>query len=252
MPSVSCFSITPVKGLALLHPDEVHLGAEGVAENRRFFLVDERGRLFSGLRYGALVRVVPSFDAAEDRLALAFPDGEVVEGAVEVGDHVETDFYDRPVRSRLVVGPWSDALSAYVGKPLRLVKTNRPGDACDVHKLTLVSDASVVELGRRAGRENPDGRRFRMLIGLAGCEPHEEDTWNGRALRMGEASVRVLGPVPRCATTEQSPATGERDLETLRIVKGYRGMRGKQIDFGVYGEVEEPGRVRVGDSVEPA
>jgi uncharacterized protein YcbX len=43
-----------------------------------------------------------------------------------------------------------------------------------------------------------------------------------------------------------------RDLDTLRVIKGYRGVRdGEAIDFGVYAAVEQPGRVRVGDPVEP-
>jgi uncharacterized protein YcbX len=40
----------------------------------------------------------------------------------------------------------------------------------------------------------------------------------------------------------------------LREIKTYRGTReadGKNIDFGVFGEVDVPGRVRVGDAVEP-
>ena len=108
--------------------------------------------------------------------------------------------------------------------------------------VTLLSDASVEELRRQAGRDEPlDGRRFRMLIHLEGCEPHEEDTWDGRLLRLGEALVRVGGPVPRCATTTRSPDTGGRDFDTLRVIKAYRGLReGKNIDFGVYGDVEQP------------
>ena len=36
------------------------------------------------------------------------------------------------------------------------------------------------------------------------------------------------------------------------MIKDYRGVRGKKnLDFGVYGDVVEPGRVRVGDAVEP-
>ena len=55
----------------------------------------------------------------------------------------------------------------------------------------------------------------------------------------------------RCATTTRDPSTGERDLDTLRVIKEYRGLReGNNIDFGVYGDVEKPGRVRVGDPVE--
>jgi uncharacterized protein YcbX len=71
-------------------------------------------------------------------------------------------------------------------------------------------------------------------------------------VRVGEAILRVGGPVPRCAVTTQDPTTGIRSLDTLGAIKGYRGLRdGKRIDFGVYAQVEQPGLVRVGDAVEP-
>ena len=42
-----------------------------------------------------------------------------------------------------------------------------------------------------------------------------------------------------------------RSLDTLAGIKSYRGVRdGKQLDFGVYFDVVEPGRVRVGDVVQ--
>jgi uncharacterized protein YcbX len=249
---VSRLSVTPVKGLALEQPAAIDLGPRGVAENRRFYLVDRAGFLFSGIDHGPLCRVRPAYDAASERLALTFPDGTTVEGSALAGDErVSTDFWGRRVDGRIVPGPFAEALSRYVGKPLRLVRVERPGDACDVHTVTLLSDASVDELRRRAGVEGElDGRRFRMLIGLAGTAPHEEDGWEGQRLRAGEAVIRVGGPVPRCATTTRSPETGERDFDTLRAIKSYRGLRNrKHIDFGVYGEVEQPGRVQVGDPV---
>ena len=90
-----------------------------------------------------------------------------------------------------------------------------------------------------------------MLFTLAGCRPHEEDEWNGRLLRVGDAVVRAGGPVDRCAMTTRDPDTGERDLDTLRLIREYRGVSDRNtIDFGVYGAVERPGRVSVGDSVE--
>lgn len=253
MPTVSRLAVTPVKGLALHQPDRIELTANGVADNRLFYLVDLVGFLFSGIDHGPLCNVRAEYDADAERLELHFPDGTRVEGsAVDGGETVDTEFYGRRVTGRVLDGPFNTALSRYVGKQLRLVRTDEPGAAYDVEPVTFVSDASVEELRRRASREEPvDDRRFRMLIGLGGCRAHEEDEWDGRLLRVGEALVRVGGPVARCATTTRDPNTGERDFDTLRVIKGYRGLReGKNIDFGVYGAVEEPGHVRVGDPVE--
>jgi uncharacterized protein YcbX len=251
--SVSRLSVTPVKGLALQPYEEVLLTECGVEENRRFYVVDRVGFLVSGIDHGPLCTVRPAYDADRELLTLAFPDGSAVCGSAVASDEgVETYFWGpRLVTGRVVPGPFAAALSAFVGKEVRLVRADRPGDACDVESVTFLSDASVEELGRRAGLDAPpDGRRFRMLVGLGGCRPHEEDEWTGAAMRIGEAVVRVGGPVPRCATTTRSPETGIRDLDTLHAIKAYRGLRdAKNIDFGVYGDVERPGRVRVGDPV---
>jgi hypothetical protein len=252
VPTVARLSVTPVKGLALHHPEEILLELFGVAADRRFYLVRENGRLFSGLHHGPLVRIRGDWEMDTDRLGLTFPDGTVVADAVRLGDPVVTDFWGRRVSGRAVLGPWDEALTSFVGKQVRLVKADDPAAGVDVKPVTLVSEGSVAELGRKAGLDGVDGRRFRMLIDLAGCSAHEEDTWAGRSLHLGEAVVEVLGPVPRCATTTRDPGTGIRDFDTLRTIEAYRGRRdGKNIDFGVYARVLEAGRVKVGDPAEP-
>jgi len=116
--------------------------------------------------------------------------------------------------------------------------------------VTLVSDGSLARLAHEAGVP-VDARRFRMLLELAGCAEHEEDTWDGRRLRVGHVVLCVGGPVDRCAVTTRDPETGKRDLDTLRLIASYRGRPRGSIDFGVYAQVERPGVVRVGDPVEP-
>jgi uncharacterized protein len=252
VPTVSRLSITPVKGLALSHPDEVTITPTGVPENRRFFLVDERGKLLNGTRDGPLYGVRAECDREGERLALTFADGRVVDEAVAVGEPKVTAFWGRPVRGQFVEGPWSRALSELLGEPVRLVRAHDPGGAFDEAPVSLLSDASLEELARKAGEDHVDGRRFRMLIHVAGTRPHEEDEWIGRHVRIGDALVRVTKQDARCRMTTRNPETGVRDFDTLRAIKSYRGVREKKaIDFGVYADVEESGRVRVGDPVEP-
>jgi len=153
----------------------------------------------------------------------------------------------------VIRGPWAEALSAFVGTPVRLARCDQPGDGSDVYHLTLVSQASVAELAAQGGQAGElDGRRFRMTFELDGCMPHEEDSWAARRVRFGEALLRIYGQVPRCVITTQDPATGLKDFETLKVITGYRGLMADRegIPFGMYAEVEQPGRVRVGDDVE--
>ena len=255
VPSVARISISPVKGLALVDIDAVGLEPTGAAANRRFHIVDADGRRYNQLRNGALVQIRQQYDG--DRLTLRFPDGTSAEGTIALGAELTTDFYGRPVDGQFVDGPWSDALSQWAGRPLRLVQS-APGAAVDRGRghVSMVSRASLEELGRQGGHDGPvDRRRFRMLFELDGCEPHEEDTWAKRHVRIGEALVHLLGDVGRCAITTQNPDTGVPDFDTLRTLKAYRpetaNEKGKKhLPFGVYGEVIEPGNVAVGDPVE--
>jgi MOSC domain-containing protein len=254
MAVVTRISIAPIKGLALVHPDDVHLDRTGVLENRRFYIVDDAGRRYGQIRNGRLVQIRVAYDSKRERLALTFPDGTVAAGVVALADEITTDFYGRPVAGRLLVGPWNEALSNWAGRSLRVVQP-APGEAVDRARgaVSLVSEASLRELARHGNRDDPvDGRRFRMLFQVDSLEAHAEDKWLRRQVRIGEALIRLRGLVGRCAITTQNPDTGVPDFDTLRVLDDYRGMTAKrELPFGVYGEVLEPGRVRVGDLAEP-
>jgi len=189
---------------------------------------------------------------------LRFPDGSEVVGDVELGERIVTSFFGRPVEGRLVEGPWNDALADYVGRPVRLARTEREGDGVDRGRLagaTLVSTGSLEALRDAAGEDGPvDGRRFRMTIGIEGVEPHGEDGWIGSQVRVGRATVAVREHVGRCAVTTLDPDRGIRDLDTLGTIAAYRGdvQTREPLPFGVWCEVVEPGRVAVGDPVELA
>lgn len=236
-----------MKSLGLQQPERVDLTERGVAEDRRFYLVDGERRLVGGVKHGPLVQVRPEWDGVS-RLALTFPDGAGVEGEIELAEPVSTDFYGkRSIAGRVVRGPWAGALSDYAGAPLSLVRVEDTSYALDISVATLVSDGSLAALG------GLDGRRFRMLLELAGCAAFEEDSWSGSLVRAGSALLRLTGPVPRCAVTTQDPATGIRDHDTLRSIREVRGdAEDGRIYFGMYAEVAVPGAVAVGDAVSPA
>jgi uncharacterized protein YcbX len=253
MPHLARLSATPIKSLGLSHPPSAVLTGAGIPGNRRFHLADSRGRLFTGADHGPLVRLIASFDPGAGTLTVAFPDGSVVAGAADrLGPAVVTDFWGRSVPGRVVEGPLAGAIGDWAGHRLRLIRADLDGDGSDVERLSLVSLASVRDLGARDGRPDLDPRRFRMNLELDGCEPYEEDTWAGRGVRIGLAVVRVLGQVPRCVVTTQDPRTGEKDFDTLKRIAAYRPLMHdpRGVPFGMYAEVAEPGRVAVGDSVE--
>ena len=255
MPKVARFNVTPVKSTALHHPERLRLDERGATGDRRFFFVDATGHRFSGATKAPILPIHAAYDEATDHLELRLPDGVVVAGPARPdGAALVVNVYGRPVPAHVVEGDFGEALSAYAGHEIRLARPDRPGDAIDVRPVTLVSLESVAELARRGqhdGRLDPG--RFRMTIEIEGVSaPHEEDSWAGRRVRVGGAVIRIDEPVPRCVVTTLDPDTGLRDFPTLRVIRDYRGTNAeRQLEFGVYAEVVEPGEVSVGDPVEP-
>ena len=261
MLTVSRLSIAPVRALGLQHPTSIDVTFSGVLEDRRFYLIDQHGHILDRLRAGRLVQVAAETNPAGTWLRMTFPDGRVIEGDVVLDEPVKTHIYGREAYGRVVGGPWAAALQPFAhDRPLLLVRCDKPGgtrikegETQVRNAVSLVSDGSVAELARQLGVDRVDARRFRMLIEVEGASPHEEDTWIGGRVAIGSAVLEITKPDARCAITTQDPDTGERDLDTLRTIIGYRGFRAnndeKRIDFGVLGEVAMPGQISVGDEV---
>ena len=251
---VAWISVSPVKGLALGQLEECELTEAGVAGDRRFFLVDEDDRLVNSKGLGMLQQIVPSYDEETELLTLAFPDGRALSHHVSVDGAVDARFWSVSVPARVVEGPWSEALSDFTGRELRLVRADTPAtDRRRSGAATLLGTGSLRAMARLLGVQDVDGRRFRMNFGVDGLAEHEEDEWLGRRVRIGQAVVVPQGNVGRCAVTTQNPETGAPDLDTLKALAAYRQdvQTTEPLPFGVYAAVAEPGRVRVGDPVEP-
>lgn len=251
---VARFSIAPVRSLGLEHPDAIELTEKGVVEDRRFYLIDEDGRLVDRIVSGRLAQVGAHTDPDAEHLRLTFPDGAVIDEAVRLGEAVETPVYGRTARGHVVEGPWAVALEPYARRWVRVVRTDQPGGTRDGAPASLVSRASLAALAEAAGLEDVDARRFRMLIELDGTAAHEEDDWVGGRIALGGAILRVTKQDARCAITMQDPDTGERDFDTLRTIISYRGLMpdahgAPKAMFGVLADVELPGRIRIGDGV---
>jgi len=261
MVRVARLSIAPVRGLGLQHPASIDVDESGVVEDRRFYLIDEHGRMVDRLLAGELVRVSAETNPGASWLKLTFPDGRVLEGSVVLDEPVRTEVYGRVALGRVVGGPWAAAVEPFAHRRVLLVRCDVPGgtriragETNVRNAVSLVSDGSLRELAAQLGVPAVDGRRFRMLIELEDAAAHEEDAWIGGSVAIGSAVLSITKPDARCAITTQDPDTGERDLDTLRTLLRYRGFRAgdpeRKIDFGVLGEVLQPGRISVGDVVE--
>jgi uncharacterized protein YcbX len=249
--TVTRLSTTPVKGLSLHHPDSIDLTPQGAAGDRLFYLLDEDGKLQSCTHNPGLYGLSAVYDMDNRRLDVTRGDERLLGGIIEPARAVVTDMWGlRMLTADVAADPvWSAFFSDIVGRRVQLVHART--SAYDVQPVTMLGTGSVDELARRAHVSSIDSRRFRMLIEFSGGDPHIEDSWNGKILEVGDAMLRAGGPVKRCAATTRDPDSGSVNLQTLRLITAYRGRQSSALglgaNFGIYGEVLEPGTISVGD-----
>jgi MOSC domain-containing protein len=256
---VAWIHVAPIKALAIQELRQVKLSLLGVENDRRFCIVDPEGRMLNAKRVQRFVSVRPHFDDSMRELVLGMPDGSEARGTIEFGHPITVAIYGRGVPARIVDGPWSDALSALAERPVRLVRFDEPGEGVDRADegagASLLSEGSLRAIAQAAGVTAPvDPRRFRMLFGIAGVDPHAEDTWMGMRVHIGSAVVVPGGNIGRCAVTTLDPTRGVSDLDTLAALAKYRGEKitSEPLAFGVWAQVVRPGLVRIGDAVHVA
>lgn len=210
-------------------------------DDRRFMLADAARTRLRSSRATWSVTLRAEYDPRRELLQVSLSDGRTFSGDARTrGEMFSVDVHGRSVEGQIISGAWDEGLAALAGRKVSLLRTAKPGQY-QVAPITLLSQASIAELEKHAGHA-VDARRFRMTLLLTGCEPHEEDGWQGRLVECGQAVLRIGSGVPRCAVTNCHPETGVRDLDTLAILARYRtSVADGGIPFGVYATVEKPG-----------
>jgi uncharacterized protein YcbX len=248
--TVARFNVTPVKSTALQHPDSIDLQREGAVGDRRFLFARSDGTRLRGISKAPLMPIVSTWSMADERLTMRFPDGSSVEGsALPVGEHVDIKLFDRTVPARAIDPVLTEAVRRLVDETLTVFRVEEPEFAGGRHRASIISLASIADVGSRGGDANLDPGRFRMLVELDGVEAYGEDGWQGRRLRLGGTVVRLGRRVDRCVMTNLAPDTGANDFDTLEVLAQHRKV-GTELLLGVYGDVERPGRIEIGDAAE--
>ena len=247
MAVVATLRVAPVKGLATVTPLAVWIDRDGVAEDRRVLLLDDDGAVITLRSHPSLVRVVPDLDLSGGTLSVTLPGG--ARATSQLGDahgDVRAHLYGKDRTGRQLPGAVADALSDLAGERVRVIVAERTGVGWDEGPVSILGRASAAAIGGPA----QDRARYRMLVELDGTDPFEEDTWLGKRVELGDATVRVTHQLERCVIITQSPETGQQDWDGLHELARKRGR--DLLCLGVIAEVEEPGRVAVGAAVRPA
>jgi uncharacterized protein YcbX len=248
----------PIKSAAGLTADRWEVDRFGLRHDRRWMLVDPKGRLITQRERPGLALIRPSIR------------GEtlLVEGPGMAS--LELPLRPRPA-VRTMVQVWDDSCSAawlgpeaaawfsqVLDTPCSLVympedtvrpiaHASAPPDGrvsfADAFPFLLLSEESLAELNRRLPAPLPMNR-FRPNLVIAGGEPHEEDRLG--SFHIGGIGFRVAKPCARCVLTTVDQATGRRGREPLRTLATYR-REGGAVLFGQNLAHRGTGELRVGE-----
>jgi uncharacterized protein len=253
--------VYPVKSLGGFAVEESQLTDRGLEHDRRWMLVDEKGKFMTQRELAAMACLHCS----------PLPNGFRVK---DVRDGSTIDLPWTSVKGeRHEVSVWSDALVALHGEaawdswfsarlecPVRLVympdASKRRSDEGNAKGLTSLSDAFPYLIVSQASLDDLNSRlpepigmeRFRPNLVVSGGTAFQEDTWTD--IRIGKAPFQLVRPCARCVVITTDQRSGERSKEPLRTLATYRSM-GNKVMFGMNAVGDERGVLRVGDLVAP-
>lgn len=236
----------PVKALQGVEVSKAAVEPWGLAGDRRWMVVDQRGRFLTQREIPAMAAVRATL--AEDGIVLSaagYPDLAV--RALAASEQIEVMIWNDRVIASSVGATAQDWVSAVLGAPARLVYMADPASArsidptyaqaadrvsfADGFPLLVTTEASLGDLNRRLERPVPM-ERFRSNLVIEGPEAWEEDGW--RRVRIGAATFSVVKPCARCIVTMTDQRTGARaeDREPLRTLQTFRRDSKGQVLFG--------------------
>lgn len=224
----------PVKSMAGERLESVEVGWHGVAGDRRlaFRRMDDRSG-FPWLSAGRL----PS-------LLLFAPQRRNGSADGELPTHIRTpDGDELPV--------FSEELAAAVGRHhgVAVQMMQLKHGIFDEASISVITDATVSEIGRLAGRQM-DVRRFRPNVVVRSLQPlpFQEDEWVGSVLLFGESenalAVAVTQRDVRCSMVNLDPHSANSAPEVLKAV-----VHANQNNAGIYGTVTRTGRLAIGQPI---
>ena len=262
-------NLHPVKSTAIRPVSQAHVSFTGLAGDREWMIVDDRGHAVTAREFPETFRVVA--DSRATGVALERPGADLrlsaaghdpIEVSVPESGRVDSVMFDRPPRPARPA-PEADAwLRSVLGRDdLHLVwcgpegvrplsdRYHAPG-ACaayqDSSPVSVATTASVERLNAWTAGPLPVTRfRANLLVDGVGTA-FEEDGW--QRLRVGGAVFRGAGPIDRCNMTLVDPVTLAKGKDPILTLAKHRKWDGA-VWFAAHLVVEQEGDIRIGDEV---
>jgi uncharacterized protein YcbX len=262
MPTLTLASLVvyPIKSAGGLAVPAWEVDAFGLRYDRRWMVVDQRGRMITQRTHPRLALARPALESERlvvrapglAPLALPLQPGDAVSITVRIWSDTCTARWQGEAAARwfsgllgvdasLVYMPestWRPAAPAYAPATTRV-------SFADAYPFLLLSEESLADLNRRLAVPLPMNR-FRPNLVIRGGTAFGEDELE--TFTIGEIGFRAAKPCDRCVLTTTDQDTAERGVEPLRTLATFRKRDGK-VYFGQNVLHQGPGQLAVGMQV---
>jgi uncharacterized protein YcbX len=267
----------PVKSMLGEDLDAGDVTFRGLDHDRRLAVVSCRTGKVASAKYPRLWRALLTLSAsvgqpagaATDSVRITLPDGGIVRSTDPDVDQVLSALLSEPVTLTATPPPGAsldravpeavlaDGVTAEV--PAEIIEIGAgapPGTFVDFAPLHLLTTATLDRIAGLSPRGVADPERYRPNIVIRTAAPgFAENDWLDRYVAVGDDLIlRVIARTPRCAVPTLAHGPLPRDADALRVLARHNrlspvaGMDPEPC-AGVYAEVLNPGRIRIGDSV---
>lgn len=257
--------IYPIKGMRGIAVRSARLEQEGFEYDRRWMLVDDKGKFISQRTHPELAKFIPMIQGHD--LVISYDDASFkwpLEQCTE--EVISVSVFDDIMEAALVSDECSAWFSEQLGGSYRLVKvsssTNRIKNFksylsdssiestttvgfADGYPYLMLGTASVNLLNSKMDEDlNID--RFRANIIIRTNEPHIEDTWKN--IQIGDQQLYVVKPCARCQVPTIDQKTGIKGKQPNIALASYR-KDGNKVNFGMNAVSLSDGVIHIGDAL---
>ncbi|MEA3056872.1 MAG: uncharacterized protein QOD30_2304 [Actinomycetota bacterium] len=289
MPRVTAIHVHPVKSCHRVEVDDAVVGEHGLVGDREWQLIDPGGGFLTQRAHPVLARVHAETtatgvvlrcdgqaDLAVDRPPKVDRAAHTYTGEVPVADagDAAAAWFERLISAPCRLVAMTNGYERRFQIPAAAFPDPSSGFAAAVERasapeLSFADGAQVLVINAASHRDLADRavepfgmERWRANVIVDGAEPWAEDTW--RRIRIGDATLDVGLPWPRCAVPQVDQETGDRHREPALVLKARRWctragelpellrpvLEGNAL-FGVTAAATPAGvRIAVGDDVE--
>jgi uncharacterized protein len=259
---VSAITIYPIKSCRGISVPSAEVESRGLAEDRRFMLVDAKGRCVTQREHPRMALIDVYRDDGGYRVAAPGQRPLHLPRAAPGGGECDVKIWGDTAQATLVGEEANAWFSQYLGFGCGLVhmedhqhRAVTNGSAAfddevsfaDAAPLLLISTASLADLNGRLAAPVAM-QRFRPNVVIDTDTPFAEDAW--KSIAIGGAELAIGWPCSRCVLTTIDPESGVWDArgEPLETLKTYRRV-GPRVMFGQNLIPRRYGAIRVGDAV---